>query len=313
MILTCNFKYIDVNYKVQIPSPLEEIKLHPDYKIYVKRDDLIHPFVSGNKYRKLKFNIIEAQKSNYNEIISFGGAFSNHLHALSFICHQNHIPLRLFIRGEKVENPTIKFIKEMGAKLHFIDRNTYTKRNDLIFLNDLQNQFSGSFIIPEGGTNSFALLGMAELVNEIQSSLGNEKIHYCASFGSGGTSIGMLKYVTSHDKVHIFPALKFPNIESGFNEIRNSFNVEQSNFCLHGAYHFGGFARYNDVLITFINKFKELYHIQLDPLYTGKLFYGVIDLLNKGYFPIGDQIVIVHTGGLQGISGFNERFGNLLK
>lgn len=298
---------------IQIPSPLQEIKISNGKTIYIKREDLIHPLLSGNKYRKLKFNLEDAIANNYEKIISFGGAFSNHIHALAFSCREVNIPLLLFIRGEEMSNPTLDFVRACGASIKFINRQEYRLKDTPEYLHELAKVYPNSLIIPEGGTNRAALKGVGEMIQEIDRQIGGNIFEICVSYGSGGTSLGILNKIKKQDQLHVFPSLKIPDLASKIINAAKSWDITQSNFTLHSQYHFGGYAKWTEVLIEYINRFKKDHGIQLDPIYTGKLLYGVQDLLSQGYFDNAKKLVVVHTGGLQGIAGFNQRFGNLIK
>lgn len=298
---------------IRIPSPIVKIFSEISTSAYLKREDQIHQYISGNKFRKLKYNIIEAKNSNYDRIVSFGGAFSNHIHALSFSCKLHKIPLHLIIRGEYHDNPTLAFVREMGASLEFVDRTTYRLRNDVHYREMLSDRFPNSFLIPEGGSNNNALLGIKEMMQEIHEQLNYQKINFCVSYGSGGTSIGMMKAMRAQDTLHIFPALKMPNFETEFKRKCDHLKVAPKNYFLHDGFHFGGYAKHTDELINYINNFKRKYQISLDPIYTGKLLFGVQNLLENEIINSKDPIIIIHSGGLQAIAGFNKRFGGILE
>ncbi|WP_235292164.1 1-aminocyclopropane-1-carboxylate deaminase/D-cysteine desulfhydrase [Portibacter lacus] len=268
--------------------------------ILVKREDLLHPYVSGNKFRKLKYNILQALDLGASEIISFGGAFSNHIHALSYACKFYNIPLVLFIRGEEIDNPTLRFVKHNGAELIFVDRTSYREIKTTIAFAEYPN----AYVIPEGGSNKLALEGIKEMMSEIKET----NIHYCVPYGSGATSIGMMAAMQDTDHLHVFSALKMKDFAADFKERSISLDVPIRNVTFHDQYHFGGFAKHRPELIQFINQFE----IPLDPLYTGKMMFGIADLIESNYFAPEDKIIAIHTGGLQGIAGFNARFGNLI-
>ncbi len=295
-----------------IPSPISKIKIN-DRTIFVKREDLIHPFLSGNKYRKLKYNIREAKRLNSSQIISFGGAYSNHIHALSYICKEEEIKLKLLIRGERVSNPTLEYVQKTGAEMLFIDRKKYRKRNDPAFIEEILAEHKAAYIIPEGGSNVLALQGIREMMDEIYQVFDDSNpIHFCVSYGSGASSIGMLTQLRERDSLHIFPALKIQDFDKEFESKLDFLKVRQrGNVNIHSDYHFGGFAKFTPELLDFMNTFKSQNNFALDPIYTGKMFYGAAELIDQGTLS-GDLIVLIHTGGLQGISGFNERFGNVL-
>ena len=281
-------------------------------QLYVKREDQIHPYVSGNKWRKLKYNFHEAIRLGHTKLITFGGAFSNHIHATAaagFHCGLETIGM---IRGEIVQpyNPTLQQAAEWGMRLIPVEREQYRRKEDPEYLKGLQKRFGSAYIIPEGGANTLAVKGVSEMT-EI-----SEKFDYwCLSCGTGATMAGAISGLTSHNTVLGFPALK------GGEYLRESIGklVEQSGadqparWDLITDYHFGGYAKINDELIKFILKFKSIHNIQLDPIYTGKLFFGVFDLIKSGFFPTKSKVLMVHSGGLQGIAGIEKKYGFKLK
>lgn len=287
---------------VNIPSPLEKMRLWGQ-TIYIKREDLIHPLLSGNKYRKLKYNILQLKDDGIKNVISFGGAYSNHLHALAFTCKMYGLYFTAFIRGEKVSNPTIDFMRACGSTINFVSRSDF---KDLKQLSE-HPDYPEHAVIPEGGSNKLALRGIEEMMEEIQI----DNAQYFVSFGSGATSIGMLSALDQKEDLHVFSALKLPSFANYFKEKCDAFGVEPSSkkLHLHANHHFGGYAKWNEELIDFINDFP----IPLDPIYTGKLFFGVRSLVQEKGIDLDRPMIIIHTGGLQGVSGFNQRFRSVIR
>ena len=291
--------------------------------LYVKRDDLIHPIVHGNKWRKLKYNIEAFKASGFSQILTFGGAFSNHIHATAAAGQLFNIPTIGIIRGERIDplSPTLIFAEKCGMKLHFVSRQTY--RDKEILLNELRNLYGDFYHLPEGGTNTYAVRGCTEIVEEVNIQLGFLPNYFCVACGTGGTLSGILSAVEPMQKVVGFSVLKNDDM---FSEVTNilqtsfvtkteltntPFNLTNkkvlpTNWCLNTEYNFGGYAKWTTYFIEFINDFKIKYGIALDPIYNGKMFYGVFDLIKKGYFEKNASIVLVHTGGLQGVEGFND-------
>ena len=269
--------------------------------VHIKREDLIHPFVSGNKFRKLKYNLLQAKAENQTLLLTFGGAFSNHIAAVAFAGKENGFKTIGIIRGEELaskieENPTLKFSQECGMQFKFVSRSDYQLKNEVDFLRNLENQFGQYYHIPEGGTNALAVKGCQEIINSDDSNFD----FVCCAVGTGGTISGICNSVFPNQKVLGFPALK-----GGFlNEDIRKF-ASNTNWELIEDYHFGGYAKVNHELIAFINKFFIETKILLDPVYTGKMMFGIVDLIQKNYFPEGSKIVAIHTGGLQGIAGMN--------
>ncbi len=279
----------------------------------VKRDDQNDRLISGNKFRKLKYNLIEAEKLGHQTLITFGGAYSNHIHALAAAGQRFGFRTIGIIRGERpaVLNPTLNDALGFGMELQFITREAYRNKNTAAFADELQRQYGPHYLIPEGGSNVLALRGCVELVGEF-----TETYDYvCLPCGTGGTIAGVVAGMNHKGQVIGFPVLKGgaflkKNIES----LTREFNGKKyENWHLATDYHFGGYARYNWDLIRFINNFYSNHHIPLDPVYTGKMMYGVYDLIKKGLFAKGSSILVIHTGGLQGIRGFNDRFGLLVR
>ncbi len=285
-----------------------------ELQVLVKRDDLLHPAISGNKWRKLKYNLQEVLKQKYSTVLTFGGAYSNHIYACAAACQELGLQGIGIIRGEAVEplNPTLRFAKDCGMELHFVSRSAYADKAHL--LKELNVDQSAVFVIPEGGSNTLALKGCAELVSEVAGQLdGHLPDYWCLSCGTGGTMAGLLCAVPATAVVHGFSALKGNFHQKLITDLLREAKVEPlASWQLHTEYHFGGYARYNQRLIDFINSFKQKFGIPLDPIYTGKLFFGIMDLIRRDYFKPGSSLLILHSGGLQGIEGFNQRFGKLL-
>jgi 1-aminocyclopropane-1-carboxylate deaminase len=260
----------------------------------VKRDDLLHPTIMGNKWRKLKYNLQEAKNQGYKTLLTFGGAYSNHIYAVASAGKEFGFETIGIIRGDELKpdsNATLKYATEIGMHLKFVSRTDYHNKEMLATIYG-QN----AYILPEGGTNLLALKSCAELVLELDEQI--KSTHICVAVGTGGTFAGMVCAKKEGIKIVGFPVLKGFGIDSI--EIPD-FDFEQyNNFSICSDYHFDGYGKYNNVLIDFIQTFENEHNIPLEQVYTGKMFYGVIDLINKGYFPKNSKIVLVHTGGLQG-------------
>lgn len=274
--------------------------------VAIKREDLIHPFVSGNKFRKLKYNLLEAKKEKHETLLTFGGAFSNHIAAVAYAGKENGFKTIGIIRGEELEdkiteNPTLLFAQNCGMQFKFISREGYRSKSEMSFLENLKQQFGDFYLIPEGGTNALAIKGCQEILTSEDA----EFDYICCSIGTGGTISGIINSVLPHQKVLGFPALKGDFLNE---EIRNF--VHNDNWELITEYHFGGYAKVNEALIQFINQFYAENKIPLDPIYTAKMVFGVLDLIQKNYFHAGSKILLIHTGGLQGIQGMNMKLRN---
>ena len=272
----------------------------------MKREDLIHPFVSGNKFRKLKYNLLQAKTENQSTLLTFGGAYSNHIAAVAYAGKENGFQTIGIIRGDELadkiaSNPTLKFAQECGMQFEFVSREDYRLKTEATFLEQLENKFGSFYLIPEGGKNALAIKGCEEILTQED---GNFDYVACA-IGTGGTISGIINSALPHQKILGFPALKGDFLQD---EIRNF--VQNDNWELITDYHFGGYGKVNTVLVDFINRFLEKTKIPLDPVYTGKMVFGIVDLIEKNYFPENATILLIHTGGLQGIQGMNLKLKN---
>ncbi|RZK00530.1 MAG: 1-aminocyclopropane-1-carboxylate deaminase/D-cysteine desulfhydrase [Flavobacterium sp.] len=271
-------------------------------EVFIKREDLIHPFVSGNKFRKLKYNLLQAKKENHTTLLTFGGAFSNHIAAVAMAGKLEGFQTIGIIRGDELahkieDNPTLKFANENGMQFEFVSRTAYSKKTDIDFLEVLKLKFGSFYLIPEGGTNALAVKGCEEILIK-EDAVFN---YVCCAVGTGGTISGLINSALPNQKVLGFPALKGDFLQ---NEIRNF--AQHDNWQLIADYHFGGYGKITQELVVFLNQFSEKTKILLDPIYTGKMVFGVIDLIQNNYFPNNSKILIIHTGGLQGIAGMNQ-------
>lgn len=304
-------------FNLWLPSPFQPMPaddLFPaNNAVFIKRDDLIHHYFSGNKYRKIKYNYLEFLKGGYNEIIAFGGAFSNLLYTLSFLSKGAGIPMTFYIRGDAYDpqNPTLNTIHRNGVTMKFIPRNAFRSKTASGLITELKQLHPDAFFIPDGGSNPFAMLGAAEIVTEIRSQLGFDPDHIVMDLGTGGTFCGVMKALPEKTHLTGIPVLKGVNWESTFREVMEQpgFTLDLPRVTLIEDYHFGGFAKFTEPLIRFINDFSLRYGISVDPVYTGKLFFALVDLLGKNYFGEGKTIVCIHGGGSQGIAGFNYLHG----
>ncbi|WP_083702128.1 1-aminocyclopropane-1-carboxylate deaminase/D-cysteine desulfhydrase [Mangrovimonas sp. DI 80] len=283
---------------------IQEVLLPPEFgsiQLFVKREDRIHEHVSGNKYRKLLYNLKAAKDGGFDTLLTFGGAFSNHIAAVAAAGQAEGFKTIGVIRGEELtykvaDNPTLKFAKECGMQFQFVTREDYRYKTSPEFIQQLETRFGSFYLVPEGGTNGFAVKGCEEILKDVQ----DDFDYICCAVGTGGTISGLVNGSTSAQKILGFPALK-----GGFLSKDISKFARNTNWSLIEDYHFGGYAKINEDLISFINQFKKEYQIPLDPVYTGKMMYGILDLIKKGYFPEQSKILAIHTGGLQGIAGMN--------
>lgn len=287
-----------------IQSRIQYLDRIKGVEIHLLREDELHPDVSGNKFRKLKYNFEDFHKGDFSSILTFGGAFSNHIAATAAAAQLCGIPSIGVIRGEELAsqiqfNPTLKFAQNCGMQFKFVSREAYRQKTSDEFLVQLQKEFGRVFIVPEGGTNQAAIKGCEEILDER-----THIFDYISSpVGTGGTLSGLIKSAQEYQKILGFPALKDSNFL--FDEIKRF--THRSNFELIQDYHFGGYAKYSDELLDFINHFKSQYAVPLDPIYTGKMMFGIFKLIESGFFPSSTKILAIHTGGLQGITGFNQK------
>ena len=274
----------------------------------VKREDELHPFISGNKYRKLKYNLLLAKQKGFTTLLSFGGAYSNHISALSYAGKMHGFKTIGIIRGEELGvdlgttldvNPTLKFAHENGMRFKFISRGAYRRKTEVDFLEALRVEFGDFYEIPEGGTNALAVRGCEEILLDTDKNYD----YICVSVGTGGTISGLINSASDHQTILGFPSLKGNFLEE---LIRNSV-MKRNNWSLNNEYHFGGYAKINEILISFINDFYQQTTIPLDPVYTGKMMFGIMDLIQKNFFKKNSRILAIHTGGLQGIEGMNKK------
>ncbi len=270
--------------------------------LWIRREDLIHPTVSGNKWRKLKYNLEEMNRLNKETVLTFGGAFSNHIFATAAAAREVGVRSVGVIRGERVLplNPTLAFAERAGMQLKFIDREAYRQKDNPEFLKELLKEFGDCYLLPEGGTNALAVKGCREIVSGLEN--GYDMI--CCPVGTGGTMAGIVEEVENKCQVIGFSALKGNFITA---LVQSLIDPKNENWCVVEDYHLGGYAKFNQELIDFIIQFKSTSGIQLDPIYTGKMLFGIFDMVRKGQ--IADKsILAVHTGGLQGIAGFEQRY-----
>lgn len=271
-------------------------------ELWIKRDDLIDPVISGNKWRKLKYYLDHALSLKAHTLISMGGAYSNHLHALAYAGQQLGLKTTGLIRGERPDdvNPTLRDLQNWGMELKFVSRADYRLLRQYQGWQDLPGLETGHYWLPEGGAHSLALKGVAELVTEIV-------IDYdviCVPCGTGTTLAGIVTAVP--ERVSVLGFAAFKNAAFLQADVDALLNRPYPNWEINLNYHFGGFARVNAELLAFIAAFESTTGIALEPVYTGKMLYGLYNLIAKGYFKPGQRIVAVHTGGLQGKRGFEQ-------
>jgi 1-aminocyclopropane-1-carboxylate deaminase len=284
-------------------SKNQKISIHfPNgIELFIKREDQLHPIISGNKFRKLKYNLAEAKRLGYKKLLTFGGAFSNHIVAVAGAGKEFGFETIGIIRGEELqekieENPSLSVAQQFGMKLVFVSRDAYRLKETPEFIKEMKSQFGDFYLLPEGGTNELAIKGCEEILSEddIQFS------HICSSIGTGGTISGIINSAASHQNIIGFSSLKGDFLQNDIAKFAN-----QKNWSVNCEYHFGGYGKVTNELIEFINSFYIQHEIPLDPIYTGKMMFGIFDLIQKDFFPPNSKILAIHTGGLQGIAGMN--------
>jgi 1-aminocyclopropane-1-carboxylate deaminase/D-cysteine desulfhydrase-like pyridoxal-dependent ACC family enzyme len=285
-------------------------------RLLLWRDDLANPDLPGNKARKLKYNLRLARGQGHHTLLTFGGAYSNHIAAVATAGRLFGFKTIGLIRGDAPSadaslNPMLAQAAADGMVLHYLDRTAYRRRNEPDFIAEMLAQFGPAYVLPEGGTNALALPGCAELVAEIRAQVAFDAVAVAA--GTGGTLAGLLLGLVGEEQAMGVAALKNGGFLRGEVDALTQQAVGQtfSNYSLQTDYHFGGYAKYSAELIGFIRQFRERHGVLLDPIYTGKLLFGVLDLIGQGYFRRGSTVVAVHTGGLQAWAGWEARFGPL--
>jgi 1-aminocyclopropane-1-carboxylate deaminase len=264
-------------------------------RIRVRLECNNHPFVSGNKWWKLKYNIAEAQRQGSRTLLTFGGPYSNHVFATAAAARELDMSSIGIIRGERVSNPTLDFAERCGMRLHFVSREEYKSKNDSAYAAQLERAFGDFYLVPEGGTNENAIKGCSEFGSMLHSE--NDFDTLCLPVGTGGTMAGLIRSMALNKSVIGFSALKGGAFLA--DEIRRWIDSETCTWRIETSYHFGGYARRTRQLEDFIALVRATHGISLDPVYTSKMMFGVIDLARRGTFPKGSNVLAIHTGGLQ--------------
>lgn len=286
---------------------------HPSFKkhnlrVSIKRDDQIDSIISGNKWRKLKYNIRHIENSNAKGVITFGGCFSNHIHAAAFACYQRNIPAIGIIRGEKSNqsNYTLSWAKHWGMQLIFVERKTYRLRDNDDYLATLQQQYPDYTIIPEGGSNTLALTGVAEVIEELNQQTDFDTL--ITPVGSGGTLAGLILGDKGRHRIIGISVLKQKDyLTDKIIDLLPEGAKEHENWTVLNQYHCGGYAKFNLQDTDQIRAFNATSGVDFEPVYSGKMILALLDLVEAGYFPQQHHIVLLHTGGLQGLGGMFER------
>jgi 1-aminocyclopropane-1-carboxylate deaminase len=290
------------------PTPVQEIHhetLHQaGVRLLVKREDLNHPFISGNKWWKLKYNLEEAFQQKKKTLLTFGGAYSNHIYAAAAAAREAGFESIGIIRGEETLplNHTLTFAKSCGMKIHYVSREEYRSKEGESFIKKLQNLFGDFYLIPEGGTNELAVKGCAEFAEQHLKEINADYI--CVAVGTGGTIAGIIEGFLGEKKIVGFPVLK--GGEFFYNDIKDILPKPYSNWHLETAYHFGGYAKSTRSLTDFIAEMKSEHDLLLDQVYTAKLLWGVLECVKAGKFRRKSTVLVLHSGGLQNASNFTK-------
>lgn len=286
----------------KIYSPIEKLNIAPFNNLYVKRDDLIDPYISGNKWRKLKYILEKAQSTGKTHLVTFGGAYSNHLVATAAASSRSKLKSTAFVRGEEIQNEMLMLCKLFGMELIFIDRESYRNKQNLF--NKYFGEDETAYFIDEGGASAEAVTGCSEIILECV----QEYDHIFCAAGTGTTAAGLLKGIYSaklQTKLHVIPVMK------GGSFIRDeivNYTAISDQLVLHLDYHFGGYAKTTPELINFIKSFTKNTGLLIDPVYTAKMFYAICDLETKEIIQKDESILAIHSGGLLGMFGMKDKF-----
>jgi 1-aminocyclopropane-1-carboxylate deaminase len=291
---------------LEIFSPVHQIKDklfdEQGLKVFIKRDDLIHPIISGNKWRKLKYLLLKAQAQNKTHLVTFGGAYSNHLLATAAAAAKFGFKSTGIVRGEEFINDTLFLCRLHGMNLIFVDRDNYRDKEALF--NKYFADDNDAFFINEGGASPEAAKGCSELIDELTETYD----HIFCACGTGTMAAGIINGLQQHNlptQLNAIPVFK--NGDFMADEI-NKLLIKPANYSLHTDYHFGGYAKVNDELIAFIKNFVATTGILIDPIYTGKMLYAIYDVAAKNQFKPGSKILAIHSGGIWGLLGMKDKF-----
>jgi 1-aminocyclopropane-1-carboxylate deaminase len=292
---------------IQTPTPLQALS-HPllrekGISLFMKRDDLTHPDVQGNKWRKLKYNLEYAKANNYASILTFGGPMSNHIYSTAAAGKMFGLKTIGVIRGyaHLPLTPTLAFAKAQGMELLFLSKGEYENRFSESTLEELKQTYGEFYAIPDGGSNALAVEGVAEMMQEID-------IDYdvcCVAMGTGGTTAGCVAGSKGR-KVIGFSSLKGEgNLSIEVERLVHEYSTLENaapvyNWTINNDYHFGGYGKVTDELSAYVQQFETEQNILLDPVYTSKMMFGIFDMIENNFFARGSNIIAIHTGGLQG-------------
>jgi len=296
--------------QIKSPKPSPLIQLNDErwaargIELWIKRDDLLAPAANdpfcGNKWRKLQYNLLHANQEGHLTLLTFGGAYSNHIAAVASAGHHIGVSTIGIIRGEEVSNPCLEQARTNGMQLYFMDRQRYRQKHTVAVQEELLQRFGLCYMIPEGGTNDAALKGCTHLAEEIIAQLKPLPTHIALACGTGGTLAGVIQGVEERCAVLGVSVLKGNFMTNAVQELLTAHTQKDwRNWSIEENFHHGGYAKKSKVLNAYIQDFHQRHGILLDPIYTGKLFYALNQLLEQGHFSEGSRVVAVHTGGLQ--------------
>jgi 1-aminocyclopropane-1-carboxylate deaminase len=319
MTIKINVPFKSIKKSSQMHKPLSKLEKieHPLFDKYkvtvlVKRDDLIHNIISGNKWRKLKYNIEQLNNYEYQGAITFGGSYSNHIHAFAYACKQNKTPCIGIIRGEEhyANNYTLRWAKHWGMQCHFVNRKTYRRRFEPDYLIELNEQFPHYFIIPEGGSNTFALPGVAEVITELNKQAEFDTL--LTPVGSGGTLAGLISgdSLSTYQEHNILGIAVLKQADYLIEEVKSLLNsqaLQHKKWQLLTTFHRGGYGKFSTTDTQRLLEFNQQTGITFEPIYSGKMVLAFLDLLEQNYFKPQERVVLLHTGGLQGLGGMFEQ------
>lgn len=262
-------------------------------RLFVKREDLNHPYVSGNKWWKLKYNLEEAQRIGKKTVLTFGGAFSNHIYSTAAAASELKLMSVGIIRGEETLplNPVLQFAEANGMKLRYISRMSYRNKMESNTIAQLRDIYGDFYLIPEGGSNALAVKGVEEFANTLEV----DYDYLCSPVGTGGTLAGLIRGLKGQKEILGFSVLK----DGAFlKEEVVSLGGLYKSWDIITDYHFGGYAKATKQLLNFIEEFNRVHNIPLEFIYTGKMFFGIFDLVRQGFFKKGSRVLAIHTGGI---------------
>ncbi|OTG77307.1 1-aminocyclopropane-1-carboxylate deaminase [Acinetobacter sp. ANC 5054] len=283
-------------FETIVQSIPEQVIHYENVTLCIKRLDLVHPQISGNKFFKLKYNLLSAQQQGFKRVLTFGGAYSNHIAATAYAAHLFGFESIGIIRGEELQhralNPTLATAQHFGMQLQFISRERYREKNHPYFLHQLTLDYPDHYIIPEGGTNALAIKGCTEILTE------DDRENFdliCCAVGTGGTITGLIESSAVHQTLLGFSALK-----GDFLHQEVKLQTPKQNWQITDSFCFGGYAKSTPELLQFIKNFERKYGIPLEQVYTGKMLFGIFKMIEQGHIQPQQRILVIHTGGLQG-------------